>query len=149
MKSKTFTRWIKFNAAGLLGVGVQIATLAALTRFAGFNYLAATAFAVETAVLHNFIWHERYTWADRTRATPQLAWKRLLHFNLSNGSVSLVGNLALMKLLVDYAKLPALLANVIAIACCSTVNFLVGEFLVFSSEARETQAPESNDQLFI
>jgi putative flippase GtrA len=142
--STVFTRWIKFNAAGLLGVAVQLATLAALTHIAGFNYLVATACAVEAAVLHNFIWHERYTWADRTRSAPQLAMKRLLQFNLSNGAVSLFGNLVLMKLLVGQAHLPALLANLIAIASCSTLNFCLGEFVVFSDQRREP-----DDQLFI
>ncbi len=33
------TRWLKFNAAGILGVGVQLALLHALTRFAQLDYL--------------------------------------------------------------------------------------------------------------
>jgi putative flippase GtrA len=142
--STVFTRWIKFNAAGLLGVAVQLAILAALTHIAGFNYLMATACAVEAAILHNFIWHERYTWVERTRNAPQLAMKRLLHFNLSNGAVSLIGNLVMMKVLVDHAHLPALLANLIAIASCSTVNFCLGEFFVFSG-----QRHKPDNQLFI
>jgi len=47
-------RWLKFNAVGALGVGVQLGTLAALTNGVGLDYLAATALAVEAAVLHNF-----------------------------------------------------------------------------------------------
>jgi putative flippase GtrA len=33
-----------------------------------FPYLAATALAVEAAVVHNFFWHERFTWADRIKS---------------------------------------------------------------------------------
>src|SRR5258708_10841824 len=95
--SHLLARWLKFNAAGLVGVVVQITALAAFTRIARFGTLWATACAVETAILHNFIWHERYTWADRTRTAPQLALGRLLYFNLSNGAISLIGNLVLMK----------------------------------------------------
>jgi putative flippase GtrA len=54
-----------FVIVGALGFVVQIAALAALLA-AGCPYLIATAAAVEVAVLHNFAWHERWTWADRT-----------------------------------------------------------------------------------
>jgi hypothetical protein len=67
-------RWLKFNAVGALGVGVQLAVL--LTLKSGFHlaYLPATALAVEVTVLHNFLWHERYTWADRV----QTSWRKSL-----------------------------------------------------------------------
>ena len=126
------SRWLKFNAAGLLGVGVQLAALHGLTTFAGWNYLAATALAVEITILHNFLWHERYTWRIRTKVAPRSALRRLLHFNLANGAVSLVGNLALMRLLVGRFGFPILAANLIAIAICSTVNFILAEFFIFA-----------------
>ena len=66
-------RWLKFNFVGALGIGVQLAALATLTTL-GLRYLAATALAVETAVVHNFLWHERMTWRDR--ATPLLRQDR-------------------------------------------------------------------------
>jgi putative flippase GtrA len=132
MNNNLLTRWLHFNAAGLVGVIVQLAALATFTHIAGFTTLAATACAVEAAILHNFIWHERYTWADRTRGARQLALSRLLRFNLSNGVVSLLGNLVLMKLLVDDAHLPLLPANLIAIVLCSTFNFVISEYVVFA-----------------
>jgi putative flippase GtrA len=126
------TRWLKFNAAGILGVGVQLALLHSLTRFAQLGYLVATAFAVETALIHNFLWHERYTWRIRTAQAPRAALRRFVHFNVTNGVVSLVGNLLLMKLLVDHANLPVVVANLIAIAACSTFNFAIAEIFVFA-----------------
>ena len=132
-------RWLKFNAAGILGVGVQLGILRALTHFAGWNYLWATACAVEAAILHNFIWHERYTWRLRTRRGPGSALRRLLYFNLSNGAVSLLGNLLLMKLLVDWLGLPIIAANLCAIAACSIANFAIAEFFVFAAK------PERDD----
>jgi putative flippase GtrA len=98
-----------------------------------FNYLAATAIAVETAVVHNFVWHERFTWAHRTRLDR--GWRhsllRLLRFNLSNGAVSILGNLALMKLMVGQGHMNYLCANAVAITLCSLVNFLLSETWVF------------------
>jgi hypothetical protein len=41
------------------GVGVQLAVLAAMKSVQHLNYLLATALAVEAAVIHNFLWHER------------------------------------------------------------------------------------------
>lgn len=123
-------RWLKFNFVGALGIGVQLAALAALTAL-GLGYLAATALAVEAALLHNFLWHERMTWRDR--ATPLLrpVLGRLLRFQLANGLISLIGNLLLMRLLVGVFHLPLLPANLAAIACCGVLNFLVSDRLVF------------------
>lgn len=62
------TRWLKFNLVGGIGIVVQMLTLVMLKTGLHFNYLLATALAVETAVIHNFFWHERFTWADRSGA---------------------------------------------------------------------------------
>lgn len=130
-------RWCKFNFVGGIGIGVQFATLFLLRGILHVNYLAATAVAVEAAVLHNFVWHERYTWADRTRLvagknrrTPR-QMQRFLRFHLSNGAVSIVGNLALMKVLVGQAHMNYLAANAIAITVCSLANFLMSNVWVF------------------
>ena len=61
-------RWLKFNAVGGLGMIVQLATLAVLKNGLGVDYLLATAIAVEAAVIHNYFWHERFTWAGRSVA---------------------------------------------------------------------------------
>jgi len=62
----TLLRWCKFNFVGGIGIGVQFAALFLLKGVLHLNYLAATAIAVEAAVVHNFVWHEHFTWADRT-----------------------------------------------------------------------------------
>lgn len=126
-------RWLKFNAVGALGVGVQLAVLAALVGALGLNYLAATAIAVELTVVHNFLWHEYFTWRDRTRPANRGFVRRLLAFNASNGLVSLAGNLILMRLLVGVAGVPYVIANGVAIVSCSLVNFFLAEVLVFAA----------------
>ena len=123
-------RWLKFNAVGLLGVGMQLTALTLLTKTAGVHYLLATAVAVETAVLHNFLWHECYTWRDRTRAEAG-ALRRLVRFHLTNGLLSLVGNVLLMRFLAGVLHLPVLAANVLCIVTCSLANFLMSHHLVF------------------
>jgi putative flippase GtrA len=131
-------RWVKFNAVGALGVGVQLAVLLTLKSGFHLSYLFATALAVEAAVVHNFVWHERYTWADRVQPSWQKSVPRLLRFNLTTGGVSIVGNLALMKLMVDFGHMNYLVANGIAIVLCSLANFLVSEQWVFEEDASTT-----------
>ena len=119
---------MRFNAVGVLGFAVQLGVLAALAH-AGVHYLAATAMAVEAAILHNFAWHERWTWADR--GTPAGRGHRLLRFHLLNGAVSLGGNLLLMPILVGTCGLPVLAANGLAVLACAAINFAGADRLVF------------------
>lgn len=124
-------RWLKFNVVGGLGIGVQLAVLLALKSGFHLSYLPATALAVEAAVVHNFLWHERYTWADRVQPAWKKSLPRLLRFNLTTGAISIMGNLLLMTLLVGLGQMNYLVANGVAIALCSMANFLVSEGWVF------------------
>jgi putative flippase GtrA len=45
----------------------------------------------------------------------------------------MLGNLALMRLLVDEARIPVLASNSIAILCCSIVNFCLGNNWAFAA----------------
>src|SRR5882724_5927648 len=126
---------MKFNLVGGIGIGVQLTALWALTHVVRCNYLIATALAVETAVLHNFLWHQRFTWADRMGKHWRDSLTRLLQFNLTNGLVSILGNLILMRALVGGLHLRILLANALCIATCSAANFALSELYVFRVSA--------------
>ncbi|HEY3975487.1 MAG TPA: GtrA family protein [Candidatus Sulfotelmatobacter sp.] len=126
-------RWFKFNLVGGIGIVVQFLTLYLMKSVVHLNYLFATAIAVEAAVVHNFVWHEQFTWADRLRSSRHHSMRRLVRFNLANGAVSVLGNLAVMKGIVAMGHTNYLLANGIAIALCSLANFLVGEEWVFAT----------------
>lgn len=130
MKTSMGQRWLRFNAAGLLGIGVQLAVLAALTSL-GLGYLAATLVAVEAAILHNFIWHERWTWKHATAAMPEGRPLRLLKFHLANGLISIAGNALLMSWLVGVLGGPVILSNILTIILCGTANFVAGDRFVF------------------
>ncbi|HEY3625509.1 MAG TPA: GtrA family protein [Terracidiphilus sp.] len=138
-----FVRWCKFNAVGALGMVFQLAVLAVVNRLAPGRYLAATAVAIELTLLHNFIWHLRYTWRDRIKAGTVLG--KLVRFHLSNGLVSMVGNLGLMRLLVQVARVPVLQANGVAILVCSMVNFWLGQNWAFATYTQPSGASEMWD----
>jgi putative flippase GtrA len=128
-----FARWLRFNLVGGIGIALQLVLLFLLKSVAGLNYLTATALAVEATVVHNFLWHERYTWADRVQPSWSKSLRRLTRFNLTNGAVSLVGNLVLMKIIVSLEPVNYLAANGVAIVLCSLVNFLVSNEYVFDA----------------
>lgn len=142
----TLARWCRFNLVGGMGIVVQFGSLFVLKSMLGFNYLVATTIAVEAAIVHNFMWHEQFTWADRLRnerirsnaidsQANKSSWprslKRFFRFNVTTGAVSLLGNLALMKVMVGRGHMNYLLANAIAIVLCSAANFLVSDEWVF------------------
>jgi putative flippase GtrA len=110
---------------------VQLAVLTLLVQGLQLNYLLATFLAVEAAILQNFAWHERWTWAGSYPAGSTALLARLMRFHLANGLISITGNLLLMSLLVGRAHLPAVTANFCAILVCSSLNFLLSHFWVF------------------
>jgi len=121
----------RFYAVGAAGIAVQLAALTFFKSGLHLGYLPATALAVEVAILHNFIWHERWTWADRARAVPAGRASRLIRFHLTTGVLSILGNLLFMQALVGRMHVPYLPANAIAIALCSALNYLAADRLVF------------------
>ena len=123
-----FHRFAKFSAVGAGGVIVQTVTLTVLMRVGGMHYLMATALAVEASVLNNFVWHSRWTWADRQESR---AAQTLLRFNATNGVMSLIGNLVLMFILVGVFKVNPYASNLITIGICSCVNFALADRFVF------------------
>ena len=122
-----------FVIVGAFGFLVQIAALQALTAGFGMASLPATAVAVELALLQNFVWHERWTWADRARRDPAGVWRRLAAFHVGSGVVSVAGNVAFTAAIVAVTGLPLLLGNALAVGACALANFAVADWFVFKS----------------
>ncbi len=136
-------RWGKFNLVGIVGMAVQLGALALINRLAPGHYMLATAAAIEITLLHNFVWHLHYTWRDR-RSRGALR-SQLIRFHLSNGLVSMVGNLALMPVLVENMRIPVIPANAIAILCCSIVNFFLGDQWAFVPPLNADVSPTQHE----
>ena len=128
-------RVVKFALVGAAGIVVQLAVLEILTVF-GCHYLWATGLAIEAAVLNNFVWHLRFTWADRAGLSLPETGVRMLRFHLSNGAVSILGSLLLMRWFAGQWGIPVLVANLLTIVACSVGNFLVSDRWVFLYPAR-------------
>jgi putative flippase GtrA len=133
-------RFLRFNTAGLAGIGVQLATLALLLRVTPLPPTYSALLAVVVAITHNFVWHLKWTWADR-RIPPRAAPAAFVRFALSNGAVSLLGTSIGMPLLTG-AGLGPFAANLVTIAGSGLVNFGLASAFVFGwPRMRSDSAP--------
>lgn len=126
-------RFLKFNTVGLIGFAVQMGMLATLVDFCRWPYVWATLAAVETAVLHNFMWHRRWTWRDRAEQSLSGFLTQMIRFHLFNGATSLIGNAVVISILVQWLHLPVLSAGALAVGTCTVANFLCAHLVVFRS----------------
>lgn len=125
-------RWIKFNAVGTMGSIVQLNVLWILVHVFGMEYLLATAIAVEIALMHNFAWHQAWTW----KGAPRRGWfGRFVRFQAANGALSIVSNTVLTFVFKEYLGAPVLIANAAAIAVMALVNFWLAASWVFRNVA--------------
>jgi putative flippase GtrA len=138
----TLIRWGKFSLVGAMGMVVQLIALTLSCPWMPHHYLYASTAALEITLIHNFVWHLKFTWRDRQTSPAPV--RQFLRFHLSNGLISLLGNLALMHLFVQEAHLPILLSNLGSILSCSVANFFLGNNWAFTLNRKSTltqQAP--------
>ena len=95
----TTRRLMRFNAVSAAGFAVQLLTVALLTRWMALPAMAATGVAVGVAVVHNFLWHRRWTWVDRAADSAGM-FATFLRFAAANGAISLAGNVLIVALAV-------------------------------------------------
>lgn len=141
-KNEAAGQWLIFNTVGVMGAIVQLSLLSFLLKFLRLDYFTATGLAVEGAILHNFLWHERWTWAARIESGNKNCLKRLLSFNLTTGVLSIMQNLILMRIFIDKLKLNCLSANLLAIVSCSLFNFFIVDQVVFRSIHKSSKREE-------
>ena len=130
----TWRRFVRFNFVGVLGVVVQLSVVWLLATILGAPAVLATAVGVSAAIGHNFVWHRRWTWADRSlgRSASETA-RAFAKFALANGAVSLIGNVGVTVLLASTIDAGPLIANAIGIVLCGLVNFRASDRVVFTN----------------
>ncbi len=119
----------RFTLVGFMGAVLQLTLMVLLMRSLGALSIAATPVAVEITILHNFFWHERFTY--RGPKGPRRLGARLWRFHAGNGLISLAGNTVLIYVLTEGLHAPVLPAAVAAIVLCSLANFLVADRWVY------------------
>jgi len=121
----------KFNLVGLLGAALQLFLIWLFTKHFHAPAFALTPAAVEVVLLHNFVWHEHFTWGHRRHSGSALS--RLGRFQLGNGVISVAGNTLLTYVFVEFAKAGVLPSAIGSIAVCSLANFLVADRWVYAA----------------
>ena len=111
----------RFYIVGFLGIPVQLVTLGLLSKVMQPD--VAILLAVETAIVHNYLWHKRWTWADRRGSF----WR----FNATTGAISIGMNTIVTKAFT-LGGLPLVPANALAIAVCSILTYLAVSRLAFA-----------------
>jgi putative flippase GtrA len=120
-----------FIVVGALGFAIQLAALTILTE-SGCPVVTAAAVAVEIAIVHNFCWHECWTWRDRGSDSHWTA--KLARFHATTGVASMTANVILTSALVEFGRLQPVIANSVAVALMSAVNFVIADRWVFARQ---------------
>jgi len=100
----------------------------------GFNYLIAAGCSFIIAVTNNFFGN--VLWAFKGRAEHKSIQKKYISFFIISG-INLGVNLLILKLLVGYFNIGQTLAQMIAIAAVSGLNFVLNYFITFSQKLDE------------
>lgn len=153
-------RLVRFSIAVAAGFVAQLAALAILISFTRLHYTVATVLAVEAAIIINFVFHERWTWSERTgaagpptrpkaaparsrRSSPDCSraeadaagaagvLRRLVRFNTLTALTSIFGGVILTAVFVETIGINTIAANVISVVLLGTVNFVGADTLVF------------------
>jgi putative flippase GtrA len=139
-------RWLRYNAVGIGGFTIQLCVLWLLVNVLRVQYVVATVCAVEAALLHNFFWHESWTWRG---LAPNTRWRRLLRFNTSSGLLCLVGNTLITSCFKQYLGLPLLAANIFGSALTGLLNFAIASCWVFASHNTDKKGTDSTRTVIV
>jgi len=121
---------MKFGLVGIIGVGVNMAVFSGLTFF-GSHYLVASGCSFIVAVTNNFFGN--VLWAFKGRAPEKSIRTKYLSFFIIS-LINLGVNLLILKILVEYIVINATVAQLIAIAMVSGLNFILNYFITFGQD---------------
>ena len=110
---------LRFAAVGASGYVVNLVVFTVAVHGAGFDYLLAAVLAFAVALANNFFWNRGWTFrAGSGHAGFQAA--RFLVVSL----VAFGFNVVLLYALVEYAGMPRVPAQALAIAAATPLNFI-------------------------
>lgn len=118
---------VRFAVVGASGYIVNLAVFAVLAEGLDLHHALAAVGAFCVAVANNFYWNRRWTFAE-SGAVP---FQGARFFTVS--LVGLAVNLAVLELLVGPAEAPPLLAQAVAVAVATPVNFIGNKLWTFDS----------------
>ncbi|MCF7824268.1 MAG: GtrA family protein [Candidatus Marinimicrobia bacterium] len=126
-------RFIIFTFVGVSGIVVNSGILFLLKEYLHLPLSFASLLAIQVAILNNFVWNMRFTWADREMKGFEAVRAGLLRFTLVSWVAGAL-NWIILLLLNHFTGLYYLLANLIAIFIASVLNYLLNDYWTFKSE---------------
>jgi dolichol-phosphate mannosyltransferase len=132
LSTAPFNRFVRFAAVGLSGVIVDMGLLYLLSdpTTLGWGLTRSKLIAAETAIINNFFWNDRWTFADRSALQSGLK-ARLRRFG-SFQLICLAGvalNTLLLNLQFNLLGMNRYIANAVAIAAVTGWNFWLNSML--------------------
>jgi dolichol-phosphate mannosyltransferase len=130
-------RFLKFSIVGGSGVLVNMGILTLFTT-AGLGYLSSGVFAVETAIVTNFLLNEFWTFSDFSKKQSGLIRRgmRFLKFNLFCAGGAVI-NLGILWSLTEFGGLHYLLSNLIGIVAATLWNYGMNANITWESGRAE------------
>lgn len=113
-------KFLKFGLVGTLGLLVNLAVLYALKEYAGLHYLTSATLAFFIAVTSNFFLNK--IWTFREKIANNFGRKYIRFFAVSIGGLAI--NLTLLYILVEFAELWYIVAQIIAVGIAFVFNFV-------------------------
>jgi len=129
--SKPFIKHLlKFAIVGAIGTIVNLSILYFLTEFANVYYIISEIIAFMLSALNNYILNKIWTFKEKIQ---EQIIKKYFQFTLVC-LVSLLFNISILFILVEYFNLWYILAELIAIICSFLINFLGSKLWTFKSK---------------
>jgi putative flippase GtrA len=122
---------LRFCVVGASGYAVNLAVYLLLLRGLDAHYLLAATGSFLVAVTNNYTWNRLWTFRGQR---GHVAYQGMRFFVVS--TAALVANLLILHLLVDQAGLGKVLAQAIAIALVTPLNFVGNKLWSFGRSSR-------------
>jgi len=127
-QSAAWREWkkvFKFGLVGISGIIVNQGILIFLKEFAGFPLPLASLFAIETAILNNFLWNDLWTFKSVGQQQKiSSRWHRLISFQIVSAGGAVI-NFAILNVLAYMMGIDYRIANILGILVGFAWNFLV------------------------
>ena len=130
---KEWKKIIKFGLVGASGIVVNTGILYGLTEYLGIYYMISSLFAVETAIITNFILNDTWTFDGSNKSHMGKRWKRFISFQM----ISVCGvaiNMAVLFALTEFAGIYYLISNIAGIIIAFIWNFLVNRHVTWKKK---------------
>jgi len=141
LQTGELNRFLKFSAVGGSGVFVNMGVLTFITSM-GVGYFQGGIFAVESAVVTNFLLNEFWTFSDFSKKQPGFIRRliRFLKFNIFCFGGAVI-NLAVLWSLTEYAGIHYLLSNLVGIGAATVWNYGMNANVTWESVRGERKEP--------